>query len=168
MRGERRSCVDQRLGERSLVSDLNLVHRQPATQHEARRRTGCVISSQVGADHAPEVLTIASELLDRQIEDKVNEIRGQLASELKRLETYEKEELGLRGETDQMLGPVARASLASVANAFRDLVRRADVGIIDVAWSRKQEKTRKVNEVVQRQQTQVQELEDEFSDVLEE
>jgi len=105
--------------------------------------------------------------LDEQINTKVAEIRAKLALELQRLDTYAVEETALKGESDGVLGPVATESLRAVAREFKELVRKADVGIIDVAWARKQAETTRVNDLVQRQQTEVQELEVEFSDVLE-
>jgi hypothetical protein len=62
--------------------------------------------------------------------------------------------------------PVASRTLESVSQQFRDLVLRADVGIIDVAWARKQVETEKVNDLIKEQRERTQELEEEFADVL--
>jgi hypothetical protein len=75
--------------------------------------------------------------------------------------------VALRGETDGLLGPVATQTLNTVAHEFQDLVLKADVGIIDVAWARKQGVTDKVSTVVREQQDRTRELETEFQDVLE-
>lgn len=105
--------------------------------------------------------------LDEQIESKVAEVREQIDTEQRRLGEYEQEYAVLRTETDTMLGPVATETLHTVADEFKQLVLRADVGIIDVAWARKQGITDKVGELVQEQQEKTRELELEFSDVLE-
>lgn len=105
--------------------------------------------------------------LDEQIEDKVSEVRSELLAELARLDTYEKEHVGLGGETDRILGPLAAASLSAVAREFKTLVRKADVGIIDVAWARKQAESKRVGKLLEEQQTQILELENEFADVIE-
>ena len=42
------------------------------------------------------------------------------------------------------------------------------LGIIDVAWARKQAETKKVNELIREQQERQNELENEFEDVLRE
>ena len=112
-------------------------------------------------------LTRLQTVLDQQIENKVADVREQLVVELKRLDKYEAQQTALSGETDSMLGPVAQESLEAVSSEFKTIVRKADVGIIDVAWARKQAETKKVNEVVQKQQERVRELDDEFADVLE-
>jgi tetratricopeptide (TPR) repeat protein len=105
--------------------------------------------------------------LDDQIEGKVAEVRDQIEAERGRLSQYEAEYGQLRGETDGMLGPVATQTLNTVAEEFKGLVLKADVGIIDVAWARKQGVTTKISELVQEQQEHTRELELEFSDVLE-
>jgi hypothetical protein len=45
-------------------------------------------------------------------------------------------------------------------------VLKADVGIIDVAWARKQQVTDRVAKVVREQQDRTRELETEFQDVI--
>lgn len=105
--------------------------------------------------------------LDEQIESKVAEVRDLIEVERRRLDGYQAEAEGLRTETDAMLGPVAIDTLRTVATQFKDIVLKADVGIIDVAWARKQGVTTKVAGLVRDQQARTQELEAEFSDVLE-
>ena len=62
--------------------------------------------------------------------------------------------------------PVAADSLSAVAAEFNDLVLKADVGIIDVAWARKQGVTDKVSTLVRELQDKTRELEIQFNDVL--
>ena len=100
------------------------------------------------------------------MKERVDEIRKEIAVEVNRLAQYEVEHGQLTGETDDLLGPVASRTLESVSQQFRDLVLRADVGIIDVAWARKQVETEKVNELIKEQRERTQELEEEFADVL--
>ena len=59
-------------------------------------------------------------------------------------------------------------TLAAVGRQFRDLVLKADVGIIDVAWTRKQAETDKVNDLIREQQRRSSELESEFAEFLKE
>ncbi len=106
--------------------------------------------------------------LDQQIRQRVDEIRKGIALEVNRLREYKTEHVALQGETGQMLGPVAAKTLDAVGKQFRELVLKADVGIIDVAWARKQVETQKVNKLIKEQQARTQELEAEFADVLKE
>jgi len=106
--------------------------------------------------------------LDGQVKSRVDEVRYAIAQEVARLDTYEREQGTLAGETQALLGPVADRTLAAVGKQFRDLVLKADVGIIDVAWARKQQETEKVNDLIREQQRRNQELEAEFAEFLKE
>jgi tetratricopeptide (TPR) repeat protein len=106
--------------------------------------------------------------LEQQIEKKVTDVRAQLATEVDRVGKYEGEFGTLQASTNEVLGPVATRTLAQVEKQFKDFVLQADVGIIDVAWARKQAETKKVNDLIKEQQDRTLELENEFSDVLEE
>ena len=106
--------------------------------------------------------------LDRRVERKADEMRQAVLTEVRKLASYEDERAQLAVDTRAMLGPVARQTLNSVGRQFRNLVLKADVGIIDVAWARKQAQTEKVNTIIQEQQRAVRELELEFADALRE
>lgn len=97
---------------------------------------------------------------------RVAELRAVVEAERGKLDGYEQQGGVLRAETDAMLGPVAADSLSAVAAEFNDLVLKADVGIIDVAWARKQGVTDKVSTLVRELQDKTRELEIQFSDVL--
>jgi tetratricopeptide (TPR) repeat protein len=106
--------------------------------------------------------------LDGKVRDKVDEVRLAIAQEAARLDGLEQEHAGLTNETQALLGPVADRTLAAVGKQFRDLVLKADVGIIDVAWARKQTETDKVNDLIREQQRRSSELELEFAEFLRE
>jgi tetratricopeptide (TPR) repeat protein len=101
------------------------------------------------------------------VDTQVVELGQRLGVERDRLEGYGGEKSQLHGETDRSLGPFAAGTLRQVAEEMKSLVLRADVGIIDVAWARKQESTKKVGEQVKGLQDRTRELETEFADVLE-
>ena len=106
--------------------------------------------------------------LDQRVEQKADEVRQAVLAEVRKLSQYEAEHQVLARDTRAMLGPVAQQTLNSVGEQFRDLVLKADVGIIDVAWARKQDQTEKVNTIIQEQQRAVRELELDFADALRE
>lgn len=106
--------------------------------------------------------------MEQQVETRVNELRGVLAVEADRVQTYGVEHSALAATTGEILGPVAARTLNDVGRQFKELVLQADVGIIDVAWARKQAETKKVNDLIKEQQDRTVELESEFADVLEE
>lgn len=106
--------------------------------------------------------------LDGQVKSRIDEVRYAIAQEVGKLDGYEREQGVLSTQTQALLGPVANRTLAAVGKQFRDLVLKADVGIIDVAWARKQQETEKVNELIREQQRRNQELESEFTEFLKE
>jgi TolA-binding protein len=106
--------------------------------------------------------------LEGNIREDVDQLRRAIADEVARLEKYQGEHDGLTGETNRMVGPVATRSLGAVGEQFKSLVLKADVGIIDVAWARKQSETDKVNTLIKESQDRTVELETEFTDVLKE
>ncbi|MBI4814733.1 MAG: tetratricopeptide repeat protein [Deltaproteobacteria bacterium] len=93
--------------------------------------------------------------VDVNVDDHVAEIMKTLEGERVRLDEYAKEETKLSSETDELLGPVATEALRNVSGQFADIVQKADVGVIDVAWARKQASSKKVGALVQKQQQEI-------------
>jgi tetratricopeptide (TPR) repeat protein len=104
--------------------------------------------------------------METTVKARVDEVRAIVRAEDAKLRDYERETALLRAETDAMLGPVASAALRAVSQEFNELVLKADVGIIDVAWARKQQVTDRVAKVVREQQDRTREMETEFQDVI--
>jgi tetratricopeptide (TPR) repeat protein len=113
-------------------------------------------------------LQVLDSKVEQQIQRPVMEAKALLAAEAEKLSRYEGEYGDLRTKTGDVLGPVATRTLHAVDKQFGQFVLEADVGIIDVAWARKQAETKKVNDLIKEQQDRTLELENEFSDVLEE
>ncbi len=137
----------------------------PATMQGALQR---IDQQRVALDGIDRELEAMQAALDAKVRDRVNELRHSIAKEAGQLEVYAQEQASLSGETQALLGPIADRTLAAVGKQFRDLVLKADVGIIDVAWTRKQAETEKVNDLIREQQRYSQELEAEFADFLKE
>lgn len=106
--------------------------------------------------------------LDEQVDVKVADFQKALAKEVRALGEHQTRHAGLEASTEALLGPVAQDALRGTEEKFKKLVLRADVGIIDVAWARKQAATDTVSALVQEQQMRLGELEQEFVDILEE
>jgi tetratricopeptide (TPR) repeat protein len=64
-------------------------------------------------------------------------------------------------------GGLAQAMLAKVADKFYDLVVRSDVGIIDVAWGLKDQKTSAVNKLTNQKNQEIKALDEDFRKILE-
>ncbi|HEV3030103.1 MAG TPA: tetratricopeptide repeat protein [Polyangia bacterium] len=64
-------------------------------------------------------------------------------------------------------GGLAQAMFAKVADKFYDLVVRSDVGIIDVSWGLKDQKTAAVNKLTNQKNAEMKALDEDFRKVLE-
>jgi hypothetical protein len=117
------------------------------------------------------------------IQGKLNEfdkkVDGQVDKRLENVQKYldaEKEELAKAGgklgaivdDSKGLGGGLAQAMFAKVADKFYDLVVRSDVGIIDVAWGTKDQKTSMVNKLTNQKNQELKALDEDFRKVLEE
>jgi tetratricopeptide (TPR) repeat protein len=90
--------------------------------------------------------------------------------------TAEKEELAQAGdklgsildESKSLGGGLAQAMFTKVADKFYDLVVRSDVGIIDVSWGLKDQKTQAVTKLTNLKNLELKALDEDFRKVLEE
>jgi hypothetical protein len=117
------------------------------------------------------------------IQGKLNEfdkkVDGQVDARLVTVRKYldaEKDELAaatgklgtIVDDSKGIGGGLAQAMLAKVADKFYDLVVRSDVGIIDVAWGLKDQKTTAVNKLTNQKNQEMKALDEDFRKVLEE
>jgi hypothetical protein len=87
-----------------------------------------------------------------------------------------KEELGRASDklgsimeaSKSMGGGLAQAMFTKVADKFYDLVVRSDVGIIDVSWGLKDQKTQVVTKLTNQKSLELKALDEDFRKVLEE
>lgn len=102
-----------------------------------------------------------------RIDGQVAALRQRLTAESARVEEEAARFARLAANSEQVLGPVSQRTLGAVDGKFESLIREADVGLIDVAWARKQEETQKVTKLINEFQERTASLEREFADVLE-
>ena len=66
-----------------------------------------------------------------------------------------------------MVTGVARENFSGVRKRFHDLLLRADVGIIDIAWMRKEEHKARSIQLSKERMKEIQELDEEFAGLSE-
>jgi hypothetical protein len=93
-------------------------------------------------------------------------LRGRLERERNQIADYRKTAAGLQGGTRQLLGRIAFDSFARVERQFYDLILKADVGVVDAAWTQKKERTEAITALESERRGQLKALQDEFSEVL--
>ncbi len=106
--------------------------------------------------------------IDRAVEERIADMRRVITEEQQRLEGYRQALAGLEGETEEVVGAVTHASFNDVRDRFYDLVLRADVGRIDVAWARREEHRTRVDMLTRDRSRELQSLDDEFRDIMDE
>ena len=95
-------------------------------------------------------------------------LRGLLERERNQIADYRRAADGLEGGTRQLLGRIAFDSFARVERQFYDLVLKADVGVVDAAWTQKKERTEAITALENERRGQLKALQDEFAEVLRE
>jgi tetratricopeptide (TPR) repeat protein len=119
-------------------------------------------------DRVDELLTSFDKRLEEGVEEKLQGIRTTLTEEKTHLGGYGTELAEYKTQTDQAAGAITYDGFREVASRFYEIVVRADVGIIDVAWALKDTKSKEVSRLVRQQKMDLKLLDDEFRDVLRE
>ncbi len=74
----------------------------------------------------------------------------------------------MQAASKELLGQIAVRSIADVRGQFYRLVLKADVGIVDVAWSRKRQRLEKIQTLAVQKAAEVDQLDREFRATLRE
>jgi hypothetical protein len=106
-----------------------------------------------------------SALRDR-VRQKGAEIRQKVVAEAKLLDGYNKEVGTVSGDAQQLVGRMAYDSFRRVRRQFYDLVLKADVGVVDTAFTRKQSQTSGIQKVASQKEEELRALDEDFQPVL--
>jgi hypothetical protein len=102
------------------------------------------------------------------VRKKGDEIRDKVVAEQVLLKQYNGDETRASGEAGQLVGRIAFDSFRRVRGQFYDLVLKADVGVVDVAFTRKRDKTSDIQKTAADKDRQLRALDEEFKEVLKE
>jgi tetratricopeptide (TPR) repeat protein len=119
-------------------------------------------------DKIDKVLSAFDQRLDAGVEQKLAGIRDALKEEKANVQKYATELGQYKGHTDRVAGALTYEGFQKVATRFYEIVVRADVGIIDVAWALKDAKSKEVSRLVRQQKMDLKVLDSEFREVLKE
>ena len=106
--------------------------------------------------------------IDEILDSRLKEITGTLTDEKAHVLAYRQTLAGYTGESADVGGGVVASSFKAVADRFYNVVVRADVGIIDVAWALKDSVTHESNKLIAERKRELKLLDDEFKDVMRE
>jgi chromosome segregation ATPase len=104
--------------------------------------------------------------LNNAVLAKARDLRVEVLEERSVLERHRQTIAQTRGDAERVIGEIARGSFNDVKRRFQDIVLRADVGIVDVAWALKEEQTHAISRRVNEQRRELRVLDEEFAEVL--
>lgn len=105
-------------------------------------------------------------IIHERVARKAQKLREQVLLEQKLIDDYTKETESVTGETRNLVGRIAFDSFKRVRQSFYDLVLKADVGVVDVAFQRKQDKTTSIQKLAAQKDRELKQLDEEFKEVL--
>lgn len=105
-------------------------------------------------------------IIRERVSRKAQKLREQVLLEQKLIDDYTKETEAVTGETRNLVGRIAFDSFKRVRQSFYDLVLKADVGVVDVAFQRKQDKTSNIQKLAGQKDRELKQLDEEFKEVL--
>ncbi len=120
------------------------------------------------ADKLRRRLKTINEEIDTRVKKKAAELQQKAQKEELNIEAFEKALAKLEGESQNLAGEVAYKSLERVRQRFYKLVLDAEIGVLNVAWSRKQEKTKAIKDLGRKLGAERKRLHEEFKSVLQE
>jgi tetratricopeptide (TPR) repeat protein len=110
----------------------------------------------------------AKKLMRESVRRKGDAIKEKVLAETGRLKDYDGEVAKVSGNARDLVGTIAFESFKRVRRQFYDLVLKADVGLVDVAWTRKQDKTTQIQNLAKQKEKEVKGLEEDFKEVRKE
>jgi tetratricopeptide (TPR) repeat protein len=140
-------------------------HRLSASDQEKVDRMGGVLSR---ADAIEKQLIAFDKRVDDQVDVRLETVKRYLATEKEQLASANSKLGGVVNESQSLGGGLAQAMFTRVADRFYDLVVRSDVGIIDVSWGLKDQKTSAVTKLTNQKNLELKALDEDFKKVMEE
>ncbi len=111
-----------------------------------------------------------SDLLKRQILEVVRRkamiMRDRVLAESEKAKGYNHDVNEVATQAESLIGTIAYESLKRVRKQFYDLVLKADLGLVDAAWTRKQDKTKQIHGLAKKKNQEIKNLDNEFKEVL--
>jgi TolA-binding protein len=111
-------------------------------------------------------VTAAKSALRAQLERRGRVIRDKVQAEQRLLSQYDTEVATVSGDARNLVGRIAFDSFRRVRQQFYDLVLKGDVGMVDVAFTRKQDKTVEIQRLSAQKDQELRTLERDFKEVL--
>lgn len=142
---------------------LRTAHNVPGDVQKALLRADVV---RADATALRERVNRSKAIVRERVAQKATRLREQVLAEQRLLETYRGETGEVTGHTRNLVGRIAFDSFKRVYKNFYDLVLKADVGVVDVSFQRKQDHTTEIQTLSAKKDRELKQLDDEFREVL--
>lgn len=106
--------------------------------------------------------------LDLAVAEKMEDLRVRLEREKRAVEAEKSRYLTTRSEVSKTAGDIAANFWAYVYGRIRELVMNADLGMVDIAWLRKDERSKELSETIEERKKERDVLEQDFQQYLKE
>ncbi|HEY6002698.1 MAG TPA: hypothetical protein VIV57_07470 [Anaeromyxobacter sp.] len=93
---------------------------------------------------------------------RAGELRDRVGAEKVALASHTGSLDGVQAVAKDLVGRIAYRSFLDVRAQFYKLVLKADVGIVDVAWSRKRQRLDKIQQLSQQKANEIEQLDREY------
>lgn len=113
-----------------------------------------------------QILDAKDRLIDQVVAERTAEIQGVINEETVKVAGYRTQLAALEGETVEVVGEITYVNFSQVRQRFYDLVLRADVGRIDIAWAQREEHRMRVEMLTRERTRDMQALDDEFREIM--
>ena len=156
---------EQDVREAAMVKKLFALTRDYAemTQYAGRKSKQYLAAINALLKAAKEIdrLSLDIESLAKR---EVDAVRMALVAEEAKLKQYQIQLDALNGEAKQVVNGIARENFSGIRERFEELMIKADVGIIDIAWMRKEEHKKRAVQLSRNRTNEIQWLDDEFEE----
>ncbi|MEZ4406084.1 MAG: tetratricopeptide repeat protein [Polyangiales bacterium] len=145
----------------------DLVQREAAALRNAGRMPGEADALLTRLDTLDAQLAEFDGRVNAEVDRRIVAIRDQVRAEEGRVAGY-RERLGaLERESEQVVGNLILSQFREVELQFYQIVMRADLGLVDVAWEEREEHNNRARLLAEEQNREVSALNDEFAEVTE-
>jgi len=103
--------------------------------------------------------------IDEMLDVRLKDLMAEVGDERLKVAAYRKQLGGYTDESTDVGGGIMAEQFKAVTTRFYNVVVRAEVGIIDVAWALKDSSTRNTNRLVAERKRELKLLDDEFKQV---
>ena len=100
------------------------------------------------------------------VQRRVTEMLVVVNEETANLARYRVALRSFEGETEDVVGAITAIHFERVHDRFYDLVLRADLGTIDIAWAKREDHRLRIDSLTRERARELQALDDEFRDVM--